>query len=137
MLEIDIGGGRKIQLDLPEINARVVLIALGGILVLVGLLTSVYTVQTEEEGVVLRFGKYQSTQVPGLHFKLPFFIDRVEKVAVERQMKQEFGFGTRDSRNTNPNQYEGKAEQEQEKNCLLYTSPSPRDATLSRMPSSA
>ena len=26
---------------------------------------------------------------------------------------------------------------EQYKNCLLYTSPSPRDATLSRMPSSA
>ena len=25
----------------------------------------------------------------------------------------------------------------QEDNCLLYTSPSPRDATLSRMPSSA
>ena len=28
-------------------------------------------------------------------------------------------------------------EWEQERNCLLYTSPSPRDATLSRMPSSA
>ena len=27
--------------------------------------------------------------------------------------------------------------EEQYKNCLLYTSPSPRDATLSRMPSSA
>ena len=26
---------------------------------------------------------------------------------------------------------------QQYKNCLLYTSPSPRDATLSRMPSSA
>ena len=26
---------------------------------------------------------------------------------------------------------------EQSRNCLLYTSPSPRDATLSRMPSSA
>ena len=26
---------------------------------------------------------------------------------------------------------------EEDKNCLLYTSPSPRDATLSRMPSSA
>ena len=26
---------------------------------------------------------------------------------------------------------------EQDENCLLYTSPSPRDATLSRMPSSA
>ena len=28
-------------------------------------------------------------------------------------------------------------EEEEKKNCLLYTSPSPRDATLSRMPSSA
>ncbi len=113
MLEIDIGGGRKIQLDLPEIKAKAVLIGMGSILVLVGLLTSVYTVQMEEEGVVLRFGKYQSTQVPGLHFKLPFFIDRVEKVSVERQMKQEFGFGT--PKNTNPNQYVGESEQEQEK----------------------
>mgnify|MGYP001169039964 CR=1 FL=1 len=115
MLEIDIGGGKKIQLNFPEIKAKAVLIAMGSILVLVGLLTSVYTVQTDEEGVVLRFGKYQSTQSPGLHFKLPFFIDRVEKVAVKRQMKQEFGFGTRDSRNTNPNQYVGEPEQEQEK----------------------
>ena len=33
-------------------------------------------------------------------------------------------------------QADGNAEPE-DKNCLLYTSPSPRDATLSRMPSSA
>ena len=30
-----------------------------------------------------------------------------------------------------------KIEQMQKQGCLLYTSPSPRDATLSRMPSSA
>ena len=30
-----------------------------------------------------------------------------------------------------------EAKAEEEKSCLLYTSPSPRDATLSRMPSSA
>ena len=30
-----------------------------------------------------------------------------------------------------------ETEGEKGKNCLLYTSPSPRDATLSRMPSSA
>ena len=29
------------------------------------------------------------------------------------------------------------SEEEEGKDCLLYTSPSPRDATLSRMPSSA
>ena len=32
---------------------------------------------------------------------------------------------------------EKQLRRKQEKGCLLYTSPSPRDATLSRMPSSA
>ena len=94
MLEIPLGGGKKIQLDFPEITTRTVLIGAGLLLALVGGVTSFYTVQADEEGVVLRFGKYQSTQSPGLHFKMPFFIDRVEKVEVLRQMKQEFGFGT-------------------------------------------
>ena len=31
----------------------------------------------------------------------------------------------------------GKGDKDQTQDCLLYTSPSPRDATLSRMPSSA
>ena len=58
-------------------------------------------------------GSMKKTEEPGLHFKLPFFIDRVEKVEVLRQMKQEFGFGTRG--NTNLNQYSGESDQEQEK----------------------
>ena len=33
--------------------------------------------------------------------------------------------------------FEKKTDDNVENNCLLYTSPSPRDATLSRMPSSA
>jgi len=113
MLEIPLGGGKKVQLDFPEITTRTVLIGAGLLLALVGGVTSFYTVQADEEGVVLRFGKYQSTQSPGLHFKMPFFIDRVEKVEVLRQMKQEFGFGT--SENTNRFQYVGGSEQEQEK----------------------
>jgi len=106
-------GGTKVQVDLPRFQSQAVLIGGGIILALVGLLTSIYTVQADEEGVVLRFGKYQSTQSPGLHFKLPFFIDKVEKVEVLRQMKQEFGFGT--GGNTNRFQYAGDSEQEQEK----------------------
>ena len=113
MLEIPLGGGKKIQLDFPEITTRTVLIGAGLLLALVGGVTSFYTVQADEEGVVLRFGKYQSTQSPGLHFKMPFFIDRVEKVEVLRQMKQEIGFGT--GGNTNRFQYVGDSEQEQEK----------------------
>ena len=112
-MEIDVGGGKKLQLDFPEFKPQMVLIGFAVVGVLVGALTSIYTVQADEEGVVLRFGKYQSTQSPGLHFKLPFFIDKVEKVEVKRQMKQEFGFGTADA--TNRFQFVGDSEQEKEK----------------------
>tara|TARA_Y100000817_G_scaffold154358_1_gene120616 strand:+ start:95 stop:1069 length:975 start_codon:yes stop_codon:yes gene_type:complete len=56
-------------------------------------LTSVYTVDANENAVVLRLGKYHSTTGPGLQFKLPF-IDSVYKVKVDYQYKDEFGFRT-------------------------------------------
>ena len=62
--------------------------------IIIGISTIFYTIPSESVGVVLRFGKYSSTTDPGLHLKLPFFIDQVEKVPVRRQLKQEFGFGT-------------------------------------------
>ena len=62
---------------------------------LFGLITSVYKVETEYEGVILRFGKAQLDKVkPGLHFKLPFGIDEVLIEPVGRTLKQEYGFGT-------------------------------------------
>lgn len=42
----------------------------------------------------MRFGKYIKTVEPGLRFKIPFGVDRVEIVPVRRQLKQEFGFAT-------------------------------------------
>ena len=56
-------------------------------------MASVYTVDANENAVVSRFGKYNSTEGPGLHFKIPL-IDSVEKVKVDYQYKQEFGFRT-------------------------------------------
>lgn len=64
------------------------------LLVLIGLATSFYTVQPEERAVVKRFGRVVSIQEPGLHFKLPFWIDRAWPVPTERVLKQEFGFRT-------------------------------------------
>jgi membrane protease subunit HflK len=64
------------------------------LIVLWGSLTSFYTIQPEERGVVLRFGKFTGLTDPGLHFKLPFGIDEVVPVATERVLKQEFGFRT-------------------------------------------
>ena len=68
-----------------------------GLLVLVGLLavlSMVFTIEPEEVGVVLQFGRYTRTAEPGLNFKLPAPIEQVMKVPVQRQLKQEFGFQT-------------------------------------------
>lgn len=59
------------------------------------LLTSFYTVDADEVGVIQRFGKYVSTVAPGLHMKIPFGIETVKKVKVQRVLKEEFGFRTR------------------------------------------
>jgi membrane protease subunit HflK len=59
------------------------------------LATSFYSVQPEEIGVVLRFGRYKRSADPGLHLRVPFGVERVVKVPVQRQLKHEFGFRTR------------------------------------------
>ncbi|MCK4912870.1 MAG: FtsH protease activity modulator HflK, partial [Candidatus Omnitrophica bacterium] len=46
-------------------------------------------------GVLLRFGKFIATTSPGLHFKLPFGIDKAIPVPVEKIYTSEFGFRTR------------------------------------------
>jgi len=63
-------------------------------LILVGAWSSYYTVQPEEEAVVKRFGKVVAIEAPGLHFKLPFGIDRVQTVPTARVLREEFGFRT-------------------------------------------
>ena len=63
-------------------------------LILVGGYSSMYEVDTEETGVVLRFGKFNSFAEPGLHFKMPLGVDRVYLVQTGRVLKEEFGFRT-------------------------------------------
>lgn len=84
------------------------------VLLALAVLTSVYTVQAESQGVVQRFGKYVRNSEPGLRFKLPFNIERVSMVPVKRQLKQEFGFET--SGASNPNQF--SSEQTLERNMV-------------------
>jgi len=61
---------------------------------LVLLWTSYYQIEPEEVGVVQRFGKYVRTTSSGPHLLMPFWIETVTKVPVERQLKMEFGFKT-------------------------------------------
>ncbi|HKJ04187.1 MAG TPA: FtsH protease activity modulator HflK [Geopsychrobacteraceae bacterium] len=60
----------------------------------VGGFSSFYEVDTEETGVVLRFGKFSGFAEPGLHFKIPFGVDQVYLVPTGRVLKEEFGFRT-------------------------------------------
>tara|TARA_Y100001934_G_scaffold282678_1_gene397603 strand:+ start:8845 stop:9831 length:987 start_codon:yes stop_codon:yes gene_type:complete len=103
---------QQIEIDLSKyLRGDRILWALAGILVLWGAFTSIYTVETESQGVVLRFGDFTETTKPGLHFKLPFGIDQVYVLPVERQLKQEFGFATEGA--TNISQYSEYPEERQ------------------------
>jgi membrane protease subunit HflK len=53
-----------------------------------------YQVEPDEVALVTRFGRYVRTTHPGPHLKLPYGIERVQKVPVQRQLKQEYGFRT-------------------------------------------
>jgi membrane protease subunit HflK len=76
-------------------DPRKVLIPIAGILMIViFLFTSFYSVGPDEVGVIRRFGKYARTSNPGLHFKVPFGIEKVDRVKVRYIFKEEFGFRT-------------------------------------------
>ena len=71
-------------------NIRLIII---GFIAVAAVFSSVFTVETEEVGVITRFGEYVSEARPGLNFKIPF-VDQVQFVPVQRQLKQEFGYRT-------------------------------------------
>ncbi|MBU4120795.1 MAG: FtsH protease activity modulator HflK, partial [Proteobacteria bacterium] len=82
------------KFQLPDIEGRTIRWIVVGILIFILGFSSFFTVNPEEVGVILRFGKYTRTANPGMNFKLPFGIEEVTKVPVERQLKVEFGFRT-------------------------------------------
>lgn len=61
-------------------------------LVAVWLLSGIYIVNPDEEGVVLRFGKYDRTVGAGPHYALPFPIETVYKPKVTQVQRVEVGF---------------------------------------------
>jgi modulator of FtsH protease HflK len=66
---------------------------IGALLIAIALFSTLYQVQPEEVGVVVRLGKYVRTTEPGLRMKIPF-VEQVYKIPVQRQLKEEFGFRT-------------------------------------------
>jgi membrane protease subunit HflK len=69
-----------------------VIVAVVAALILSG--TSFYIVDQTEEAVITRLGKYAGTSGPGMHYKLPFGIDRVYPVKTRVVQTEQFGFRT-------------------------------------------
>lgn len=92
----------RTPLPIPTLPRGIILTVFWVVFGLVLLWTSIYTVPAESVGVVQRFGAYLTTVEPGLQFKIPYGVDTVTIVPVRRQLKMEFGFGTRGA--TNPYQ---------------------------------
>ena len=83
------------ELGFPSIpiNKKWIGLAIVGIIIIVVLVSTFYSVGPEELGVIRRFGRYARTSEPGLHVKAPF-METVTKVRVLHVFKEEFGFRT-------------------------------------------
>jgi membrane protease subunit HflK len=75
-------------------SRRFILSGLAIVIALFALVGSYYQVEPDEVGLVTRFGRFVRTTNPGPHTKIPFGVEQVQKVPVQRQLKQEFGFRT-------------------------------------------
>ncbi len=87
--------GRQKKLPSGKKIAKIAVIAAVAIFVLIGVLTSFYTVDDKQQAVVTTFGKYTGITGAGLHFKLPYGIQQVHKVDVNVYQKIELGYGSK------------------------------------------
>jgi membrane protease subunit HflK len=81
----------------PRVPASIVLRIIAVVVLLVIASTTWFTIDPEEAGLVMRFGRFVRAEPSGLHLKLPYPIETVVKVPVERQLKEEFGFRTEEA----------------------------------------
>ena len=78
----------------PKKIIRSIALGVVGLVVALGVLTSFYTVDDKQQGVVTTFGKVTDVVEPGLHFKAPFGIQQVHHVDVNVYQKIELGYYT-------------------------------------------
>ena len=88
--------GQKSEKPQPNFKkmARTILLAVVAIAIGMGAMTCFYTVDDKQQAVVTTFGKVSDVTDAGVHFKLPFGIQNVEKVDVNVYQKIELGYSS-------------------------------------------
>ncbi len=77
-----------------RLTPKAIVIVIVVVLLLITAFSAFYVVDQKEQGVLLLFGRFERITGPGLHFKLPFGIERNYNVPTEAVLKEEFGFRT-------------------------------------------
>ena len=72
----------------------IVVAAVAALVILIGAGSCFYTVDDKQQAVVTTFGKVTDITDAGVHFKLPFGIQKVKKVDVNVYQKIELGYNT-------------------------------------------
>ena len=75
-------------------SPRAVGVVIGVVVLFAIIVSSVFVVDQRETAVVLRFGRFLRLADEGLHFKVPFGIDRNINVETQQVKKLEFGYRT-------------------------------------------
>lgn len=82
---------------MPKLKPKTIGIIIVVLLIVIAAFSSFYMVDQKEQSVVLLFGKFNRITEPGLHFKLPFGIEKNFNVPTQRILKEEFGFRTEEA----------------------------------------
>lgn len=86
------GGGGMFNSSPSGLPAKKIILVLIILVLGAWFSTGFYTVQPDEQGVVMRFGKYSRISGPGLNYKIPTPFEKVIIKSVTRVNKEEIGF---------------------------------------------
>jgi len=91
---MDFSNGNRNSRQPAWFSPSIILLSILIVLLLILTTTSFFVVDQTENAVITRFGKYRETVAPGLHFKLPFGIDKSYNVPTKTIQTEQFGFRT-------------------------------------------
>ncbi|OSM04396.1 putative HflK protein [Magnetofaba australis IT-1] len=95
---IEMARARLSNSNIPS-GGKQLWMVLAGVALAIWMATGIYVVGPEEQGVVIRFGKYVETTESGPHWHLPFPIESVYKPKVSQVQRIEIGYRSRGRNN--------------------------------------
>jgi len=64
------------------------------VVIVLWVLSGIYIVHPEQEGVVRRWGRYYTSKGPGIYYHIPWPVERIDRPQVAKVQKMEIGYKT-------------------------------------------